>query len=221
MVAVGIGALMSGAGILGGALFGKEDPAKKQFKQMMKLYGKAKNEQGWLYGQALQQQKAMLPTIQKGYAKANKFADMYGQTARQGAMDQSKQAGSAMQQSMMQRGLYNTTAFDNASRGISADLTRTLMGIDESVAGMKGQLATSQAQAEAGAMGAMSGFYQNYASANTNLLGSMAGAVGNVQYQDPNAWLGSLTGLGGTLMGYGMTYGANKGSNIPYYLQAP
>jgi hypothetical protein len=220
MVAVGIGALMSGAGILGGALFGKKDPAEKQFKEMMKLYGKAKNEQGWLYGQALQQQKAMLPTIQKGYAKANKFAEMYGQTARQGAMDQSKQAGSAMQQSMMQRGLYNTTAFDNASRGISADLTRTLMGIDESVAGMKGQLATSQAQAEAGAMGAMSGFYQNYASANTNLLGSMAGAVGNVQYQDPNAWLGSLTGLGGTLMGYGMTYGANK-SNIPYYLQAP
>jgi hypothetical protein len=220
MDAVGIGALMSGAGILGG-LFGKKDPAEKQFKQMMKLYGKAKTEQGWLYGQALQQQKAMLPTIQKGYAKANKFAEMYGQTARQGAMDQSKQAGSAMQQSMMQRGLYNTTAFDNASRGISADLTRTLMGIDESVAGMKGQLATSQAQAEAGAMGAMSGFYQNYASANTNLLGSMAGAVGNVQYQDPNAWLGSLTGLGGTLMGYGMTYGANKGSNIPYYLQAP
>lgn len=217
----GIGALMSGAGILGGALFGKEDPGKAQFKQMMKLYGKAKKEQGWLYGQALQQQKAVLPTIQKGYAKANKFAEMYGQTARQGAMDQSKQAGSAMQQSMTQRGLYNTTAFDNASRGISADLTRTLMGIDESVAGMKGQLATSQAQAETGAMGAMSGFYQNYASANTNLLGSMAGAVGNVQYQDPNAWLGSLTGLGGTLMGYGMTYGANKGSNIPYYLQAP
>lgn len=221
MVLAGIGALMSGAGILGGALFGKEDPGKAQFKQMMKLYGKAKKEQGWLYGQALQQQKAVLPTIQKGYAKANKFAEMYGQTARQGAMDQSKQAGSAMQQSMTQRGLYNTTAFDNASRGISADLTRTLMGIDESVAGMKGQLATSQAQAEAGAMGAMSGFYQNYASANTNLLGSMAGAVGNVQYQDPNAWLGSLTGLGGTLMGYGMTYGANKGSNIPYYLQAP
>jgi hypothetical protein len=38
MDAVGIGALMSGAGILGG-LFGKKDPAEKQFKQMMKLYG--------------------------------------------------------------------------------------------------------------------------------------------------------------------------------------
>jgi hypothetical protein len=221
MSLVGIGALMSGAGILGGALFGQKDPAKKQFAQMMKLYSQAQGEQKQLYAKALHSQKAMLPTIQKGYAAANKFAEMYGQTARQGAMDQSKQAGSAMQQSMMQRGLYNTTAFDNASRGISADLTRTLMGIDESVAGMKGQLATSQAQAEAGAMGAMSGFYQNYAAANTNLLGSMAGAVGNVQYQDPNAWLGSLTGIGGTLMGYGMTYGANKGSNIPYYLQAP
>lgn len=222
MTLMGIGGLLGGAGTLGG-LFGS-DPAKKQYKQMMKLYGKAKKEQGWLYGQAMQQQKAVLPTIQKGYAKANKFAEMYGQTAKQSAYDQSKQAGSAMQQSMMQRGLYNTTLFDNAQRGISSDLSRTLMSIDESVAGMKGQLATSQAAAEAGAYGGMSGFYQNYAAANTGLLGAMAGSVGNLQYQDPNAWAGSLAGIGGTLMGFGMMgykNQGNQGSNIPYYIAAP
>jgi uncharacterized protein YcgL (UPF0745 family) len=206
MIMGGIGAV---GGLLGG-LFGKEDPAKKQMEQMMKLYGQAKKDQDWLYGAARQQQAMVLPTLQKGFEKANKFADMYGKTAKQGAYDQSKQMGSAMQQSMTQRGLYNTTAFDNAQRGISSDLSRTLMGIDESVAGMKGQLASQQAAAEAGAYGAMSGFYQNYAGANTQLLGAQAGAMGNVQFQDPNAWAGSLTQLGGTLLGYGMTYGANK-----------
>lgn len=213
-----IGAISAGAGLLGG-LFGKSDPAKAQMKQMNKLYGQAQQKQDWLYGQAMQQQQQILPTLQKGYAQANKFAEMYGKTARQGAYDQSKQAGGAMQQSMMQRGLYNTTAFDNAQRGISADLTRSLMAIDESVAGMKGQLATSQAAAEAGALGAMSGFYQNYAGANTALLGAQAGAIGNIQFQDPNAWAGSLSQLGGTLMGYGMTYGSN--GQIPYYVAKP
>ena len=203
------GLVAGGIGLLGG-LFGKEDPAKKQAKQMMGLYKQAQGKQDWLYGQAMQQQQQILPTLQKGYAKANKFAEMYGKSARQSAFDQSKQAGGAMQQSMMQRGLYNTTAFDNAQRGISADLSRTLMGIDESVAGMKGQLATQQAAAEAGAMGAMSGFYQNYAGANTALLGAQAGAMGNIQYADPNAWAGSLAGIGGTLLGYGMTYGKQQ-----------
>ena len=206
---IGAGLISAGGGLLG-SLFGKEDPAKKQMKNMMKLYGQAKKDQDWLYGAARQQQAMVLPTLQKGFEKANKFADMYGKSAKQGAYDQSKQMGSAMQQSMTQRGLYNTTAFDNAQRGISSDLSRTLMGIDESVAGMKGQLASQQAAAEAGAYGAMSGFYQNYAGANTQLLGAQAGAMGNVQFQDPNAWAGSLTQLGGTLLGYGMTYGANN-----------
>jgi hypothetical protein len=204
-------AVLGGASVLGGLLGGnKKDPAEQQYKDMMKLYGQAKKDQDWLFGQAQQQQAMILPALQKGFGKANKFAEMYGKSARQGAYDQSRQTGSAMQQSMTQRGLYNTTAFDNAQRGISSDLSRTLMGIDESVAGMKGQLATQQAAAEAGAYGAMSGFYQNQAQANTQLLGAQAGAMGNVQFQDPNAWAGSLSQLGGTLLGYGMTYGANK-----------
>jgi uncharacterized protein YcgL (UPF0745 family) len=206
---IGAGLISAGGSILGGLLGSSNDPAKKQMKNMMKLYGQAKKDQDWLYGAARQQQAMVLPTLQKGFEKANKFADMYGKSAKQGAYDQSKQMGSAMQQSMTQRGLYNTTAFDNAQRGISSDLSRTLMGIDESVAGMKGQLASQQAAAEAGAYGAMSGFYQNYAGANTQLLGAQAGAMGNVQFQDPNAWAGSLTQLGGTLLGYGMTYGSN------------
>jgi hypothetical protein len=163
-----------------------------------------------MYGLARQQQAMVLPTLQKGFASANKFADMYGRSAKQSAYDQSKQMSGAMQQSMTQRGLYNTTAFDNASRGISSDLSRTLMGIDESVAGMKGQLAQAQAAAEAGAYGAMSGFYQNYAGANTALLGAQAGATANIQFQDPNAWTAGLGQIGGALLGYGMTYGKDK-----------
>lgn len=212
----GLGGFLGVGGLLG-SLFG-EDPAKKQMEQLMALYSQGKIDLNDYYTKGLHYQKQMLPTVQKGFEKANKFADMYGKTARQGAYDQSKQMGSAMQQSMMQRGLYNTTAFDNAQRGISSDLSRTLMGIDESVAGMKGQLATQQAAAEAGALGAMSGFYQNWAGSNMQLLMAQANAMGNVQYQDPNAWAGSLAGIGGTLMGYGMM---GQKSNIPYYIAAP
>jgi hypothetical protein len=204
------GGVAAAGGILGG-LFGKKDPAKKQYKDLQKLFAQGKKDQDWMYGQARQQQEMILPTLQKGFASANKFADMYGRSARQGAYDQSKQLSGQMQQSMTQRGLYNTTAFDNASRGISSDLSRTLIGIDESVAGMRGQLAQAQASAEAGAYGAMSGFYQNWASANTGLLAAQAGTQANVQFQDPNAWAGSLTQLGGTLLGYGIKYGGGGG----------
>lgn len=211
---IGAGLISAGGGLLG-SLFGKEDPAIQQWKDMKKMYAQAKVQQDQMYSNALHYQKSILPTIQKGFGKANKFADMYGKSAKQGAYDQSKQMGGAMQQSMTARGLYNTTAFDNAQRGISSDLSRTLMSIDESVAGMKGQLATQQAAAEAGAYGAMSGFYQNQAQANTQLLGATANAMGNVQFADPNAWAGSLTQLGGTLLGYGMTYGSGGQVQMP------
>jgi len=206
MIMGGIGAA---GGLLGG-LFGKKDPAKKQYDDIKALFAQGQKQQDLLFGQARQQQEMILPALQAGFAKANKFSEMYGKSARQGAYDQSRQTGSAMQQSMTQRGLYNTTAFDNAQRGISSDLSRTLIGIDESVAGMKSQLATQQAAAEAGAYGAMSGFYQNHAAANAQLLAARTGAMGNVQFADPNAWASSLTQLGGTLLGYGMTYGKDK-----------
>jgi hypothetical protein len=212
---IGGGLIAAGGSILGGLFGSSNDPAKKQMKQMNKLFAQAKKDQDWMYGQARQQQAMVLPTLQKGFASANKFADMYGRSARQGAYDQSKQMSGAMQQSMTQRGLYNTTAFDNASRGISSDLSRTLMGIDESVAGMKGQLAQAQASAEAGAYGAMSGFYQNYAGANTALLGAQAGATANIQFQDPNAWTAGLGQIGGSLLGYGMMN--NSGSGTPAF----
>ena len=210
---IGGGLIAAGGSILGGLLGSGNDPAKKQMKHMNKLFAQAKKDQDWMYGQARQQQAMVLPTLQKGFASANKFADMYGRSAKQGAYDQSKQLSGQMQQSMTQRGLYNTTAFDNASRGISSDLSRTLMGIDESVAGMKGQLAQAQAATEAGAYGAMSGFYQNYAGANTALLGAQAGANASIQFQDPNAWTAGLGQLGGTLLGYGMMNSGGSGTS--------
>ena len=94
-----------------------------------------------------------LAQIKKGYNRAEGHLAGAGRQARQNARAQGRQQTAGMQQSMADRGLYNTTVMDNAARGISADTSRVLNEINASVGQMRSQLELDRTQAMDMALG--------------------------------------------------------------------
>lgn len=99
-----------------------------------------------------------LKDIGGGFDAALRAASLSGRSSRTAAKEGGLQQGAAMKQSMVSRGLYGTTALDNAQRGINSDTSRRLQEIDESVASLVGQLSVGKGQAIAGAKMGKAGF---------------------------------------------------------------
>lgn len=91
--------------------------------------------------------------IQSGYKEAKKNLKGAGILATQEAKAAGKQTGAAMQQSMANRGLYNTTVMDNATRGISADTSRAIQGIQLELGQMNSKLELDKMEAMDTALG--------------------------------------------------------------------
>lgn len=89
--------------------------------------------------------------IGKGFDAALRAASLQGRGARRGAIEQGQRNAASTSQSMVSRGLYGTTAMDNAQRGVSSDTSRRLQEIDEGLAALVGQLEVGKGQALAGA----------------------------------------------------------------------
>ena len=70
---------------------------------------------------------------------------------------------------MVSRGLYGTTAYDAAARGISSDTSRTLAGIDAELAQARASLKMSAAPGLAGARYQIGNLYLERAAEARNL----------------------------------------------------
>ena len=185
-------------------MMGGKDPGKGQLSQVMALYKQAQMQQQKGYANALYQQKQGLKSIDSGYKAAKGEIARIGGQAKQDVMTREAQGLGAAAQSSMDRGLYDTTLYDNMARGVRSDTSRALGNISEALAGLGANLEQSRANAVAGQYGALSGIFQGQAAANTALTGQIAQTVAGVQHTDPNAWLQSLFQIGGMALGAGI-----------------
>ena len=150
---------------------------KKRYQQALGLWGELQGQQGTAYDAAGGYLKQGLGSINKGYGSAYKGLAGAGQTAKTNILQQGKQQLAGSQQSLASRGLYNTTAFDAAQRGIHADTSRALASVDESIGNMLANLQIGQGQAQAGAYGALSGLEQSRYGSLANLYGGKIGTI--------------------------------------------
>lgn len=149
---------------------------------------------------ALQTQSGLkgLNAIKPAYAAARANVQVGKGNAMQGAADRGMQNQASAQQSLVSRGLYNSTVYDNASRGVASQTTRDLADIEQSYASMLAQLDIGEGQATTQANQFMSGTYGQQGQAASNLHMQQA-QIQAQMYEDPDAWLDSLLGIGTTL----------------------
>lgn len=180
---------------------GGGDPGKAQAAEVRSLYGQAEAKQAQLFGQQTAAAQKAANIIPKAYGAARKNV----QVGKSSALTRASDAGQAMQaqaqQSLAARGLYNSTVMDNARMGISSQTTRDLADIDASYAQLMAELDIGEGQAMSQAQQFLSGTYGSQSAGYTNLKANQAGQLAQIQYEDPDAWLNSLLGIGGNIAG--------------------
>jgi hypothetical protein len=169
------GGLAAGGQILGGLL--GSSAAKKRaaeqrglHKQALGIYGDFMNDPNSYLTRGERSMQGALGAIDQGYAEAARNLGGIGAAARRTALGQAKQATAGMQQSMISRGLYGTTAFDNAQRGISSDLSRNLMNVNAQVGQMRAGLAQQQAMAKSSALQSLGSYQASAYGAKQNTM---------------------------------------------------
>lgn len=157
-------AIAGGAQLLGGVLGSsaakkRAEEQRRLQQQAMGIYKRFMENPAYkpLRGESMFQN--AIGSIGAGFQEAKQNLSMAGSTARQGLRTGAAQTGARMQQSMMSRGLYGTTAYDNAQRGISSDLSRSLASVDENIGQMMAGLATQRGMATAQAQQNLGQFY--------------------------------------------------------------
>lgn len=199
---------------LGGG--GGKDPGKGQQKGILKEHEKTAMQNRALYAQAAYQQRQGLGAINAGFKQANSVLGQQAANAKQGILDRETQNLGALKAGAAAGGTLGTSTNTNLNRAVYSDTSRALADTDATIGAIKAQLATQQAAAQAGQYGQLAGIAQNQAGASNQLGQSLINSLGNVQYQDPNAWLQSLFSIGGTALGayFGGPAGAAVGGQV-------
>jgi hypothetical protein len=207
-------AFAGGAQLLGGILgssAAKRRAAEQRalYKQGLNMYQGFMNDPNYSPLRGAAEFERAIGSIGAGFGEAKQNLSMAGTTARQTLRTGAQQTGARMQQSMMSRGLYGTTAFDNAQRGISSDLSRSLASVDENIGQMMAGLATQRGMATAQAQQNLGQFYsqatsqrQNQVENYINLLRDKPQAYSSGAYY--GNLLGQLGGQAASLIGMGM-----------------
>lgn len=154
------------------------------------------------YGAALATNAQSLSDLPKQYEPARKALAQGKTSAIQYAQDRGTQDAASAKQSLASRGLGNTTIYENAQQGVSANVSRQVADIEAMYAQVLGNLAMSEGQNRQRIMG-------NQAQLRMGLGQSLAGQKNTQQAfqqqwelsQNPDAWLDSLFQLGGTAVG--------------------
>lgn len=154
---------------LGITQHGQNSAHKSQQSSLAALFAQLQGNQNALYGQAAHQQKKALGAIQTGFQGAIDNSSRIGASSKQGVLDREQQSMGSLSQSMTDRGLFNSTAYDNARRGISSDTNRSLSSIDAALAQLQGGLLAQKGQAEAGQYDWLARLLQGQAGANSQL----------------------------------------------------
>jgi hypothetical protein len=215
---IGIGLAIGGVsqligGILGGQAKKKQAAEKNQlYKQGLGMYRQFMNDPNYDPLRGAGMFESAIGSIGTGFEEAKGNLSLAGTTARQGLQTRAAQTGSRMQQSMMSRGLYGTTAYDNAQRGISSDLSRSLASVDESIGQMMAGISAQRGMATAQAQQNLGQFYSQAISQRQNQVENYINLLRDKPERfSRTGYYGNLIGqMGGQLSGL-LTMGATSG----------
>lgn len=163
------------------------------------LFNKLSAQQQQMLNRAVGLQQLGINGLQGGFDKARTAATQAAGAAKQQSRDMATQALGATKNSAIGRGLFNTSTFDAANRGIGSDLMRHLASIDAMTSQQLGALDTAQAGAQAAGYGQMGNLYTQFGQNQAALAGPLFGAIG----QGTPGILGPLLGMGGMAIAMG------------------
>lgn len=196
----GLGGMAAGAlggafGGLGGLLMGQSGAGPA-----INLFNKLSLQQQQMMNKSAGFQQLGINALQRGYGQARTAATQAGGQAKQESRDIATQALGGAQNSAVSRGLFNTSTFDAASRGIGSDLMRHLASIDAMTSQQLGNIDMAQAGGLAAGYGQMGSLFGQYAQQQNQMGMGLMGVVG----QPTQGILGPLLQMGGMAMGGGM-----------------
>lgn len=197
------------------SVFDPDDPGEGQQRQVNALYRDAANTQRQQFQQGLTTMRSAAAQYAPAYEKAKRLVSVGRGASMDRAMDASKVAGAQVEQNLGARGLTNSTIAENARIGIGSQLSRDMADIDAMYSSLLGGLETEQAGMTAGALGQIGGAQIGFGNSAAGLAGNHANAIASIQHTDPNAWLNSLLGIGGTFAGIGLMGGFGGGGALP------
>lgn len=127
---------------------------KKAAEEQRKLYQTALQHyqtnilgKGGTYTLGANQFKGAIGTLKGGYNQALSALSSSGRSAKQQIVTGGQEAQAAALQSLQSRGLYGTTAYDNAALGISSSTSTQLAEVDEQIGQMTAGILGQKAQA--------------------------------------------------------------------------
>lgn len=179
------------ASAIGGYLSAKKE--KKEKRKLKRQIEKTRRITQAMQSRGLAQQEGLTrqATAQQlgGFDVARKEAERLGRSSKQQALDTGQQLGAQLSQDLTNRGLGSTTVGANLQRGISADTSRTLGGINEGLAQMFGNLAMGRAGAEA---------------QGTQQLADLAAQGTNLGIENAQFWLPQMLSSFGNMDAYAL-----------------
>ena len=177
----------SGARLLLGKDYGPEQKA---------LYDEAIKSVGGAHGASQAALYHALSAIHRGYSGAQGALNMQGGLATKEILDREKQSLGSSQQSMISRGLYDTSAQDNAQRGITSDTNNALASLNAQLAQLGSNIKISEAQDTAGVYGQLASSDTQYAA----LLAQLGlGKAGGVEQGRQGGFAGLAAGIIGSI----------------------
>lgn len=189
-------AVLNPSSLLGGG--GGDDREAK----IDSLYAQGRNASALNSARAIATQQRSLGATKQGFAGARTALGAGRTQALQGASDNAARSGANAAQSLTDRGLANTTILDNAQQGITANLTRESAVVEAAYADMLARYNIGEAAATTSIRGGIADSYENLGRTQAGLYSQQAGTIASLPSEDPNAWLDSLLGIGGTALGY-------------------
>lgn len=179
--------------------------AKQYFETALKPFFESAKADTEYFGQAaIAAQKDALERIPQQYREARAGVAQQGRVGTQQILDAQSRAMAASQQAAIDAGLSGSTAQVAAGRGVSADTSRALAGLQAGLGQLYSSLDVGQAQAEQAGAAQLSGLLQGQASSAQNLLGlAFSGMNQSVIEQDSGGGSG-VGGLLATALGSGL-----------------
>ena len=168
------------------------------------------------YNPALQAlQGGVIGNLQKAYQEIGTL----GREQKRQALEREQAAQGDIQQQMMSRGLGSSTVLAGLQRGLSADTSRRLAEIQESMSGLRASALGNLA----GGYGQLANFYTGQQAHDAALAQQRASMIGGLQYQGQPGIGGQLigAGLGAAIGSFGGPAGALKGAQAGWNATAP
>jgi len=161
------------------------------------LFNKLSQQQQQMLNRAVGFQQLGMNSLQRGFDSSRTAAKQASGVAKQESRDIATQALVGAQNSAVSRGLFNTSTFDAANRGIGADLMRHLASIDAMTSQQLGGIDAAQAGSMAAGYGQMGNLFSQFGQNQAQMGMGLMGIVG----QPTQGILGPLLNMGGMALG--------------------